>query len=86
MDNDFESRPLSEVFDAIVMSFAEQTDDKVALCDIALGRLDYGGARDRAVLIDNRRDLVNAWRGSGGAGYWFRTDDQFGRDAPLDDD
>lgn len=76
---------LSEVFDQIVMSFAEQTDDKVALCDIALERLGYRGARDRALLIDNRLDLVDAWRISGGAGYWFQSDDQFGRDAPLQD-
>jgi FMN phosphatase YigB (HAD superfamily) len=77
---------LSEMFDQIIMSFAEKTDDKVALCDIALERLGYRGARDRAVLIDNRLNLVDAWRDSGGAGYWFRSDDQFGRDAPLDDD
>jgi hypothetical protein len=77
---------LSETFDQIVMSFAEQTDNKVALCDIALERLGYGGARDRAVLVDNRLELVDAWRDSGGAGYWFQSDDQFRRDAPLDDD
>ena len=77
---------LSETFDEIVMSFAEKTDDKVALCDIALDRLGYDGARHRALLIDNRRDLVEAWRDSGGAGYWFQSDDQFGRDAPFDDD
>jgi hypothetical protein len=76
---------LSEMFDQIVISFAEQTDDKVALCDIALERLGYRGARDHALLIDNRPDLVDAWRDSGGAGYWFEGDDQFGRDAPLDD-
>jgi len=77
---------LSEMFDQIVMSFAEQTDDKVALCDIALERLGYAGLRDGALLIDNQLDLVDAWRDSGGVGYWFQSDDQFGRDAPLDAD
>jgi len=77
---------LSKIFDQIVMSFAEHTDDKVALCDIALERLGYRGARDGALLIDNRRDLVDAWMDSGGAGYWFQTDEQFGHDAPLDGD
>ena len=56
-------------YDQIVMSFAEHTDDKVALCDIALERLSYDGLRSRALLIDNRLDLVDAWRDSGGAGY-----------------
>jgi phosphoglycolate phosphatase-like HAD superfamily hydrolase len=74
---------LSEIFDEIVMSFAEHTDDKVALCDIALERLGYRGARDRALLIDNRGDLVDAWVETGGAGYWFQSDEQFGRDSPL---
>jgi FMN phosphatase YigB (HAD superfamily) len=72
---------LREVFDEIVMSFAERTDDKVWLCEIALERLGYGGDRERVLLVDNRLDLVEAWRRSGGSGYWFRNDDQFGGDA-----
>jgi hypothetical protein len=73
---------LREAFDAVVMSFAERTDDKAELCDIALRRLGYTGARADALLIDNRRDLVEAWRARGGAGYWFESDVQFRADLP----
>lgn len=63
---------LDDVFDVIVMSFEELTDDKPALCDIALDRLGFTGPRSDALLIDNRLDLVEAWRDVGGTGYWFR--------------
>jgi FMN phosphatase YigB (HAD superfamily) len=72
---------LARTFDVVVTSFSERTDDKVALCEIALDRLRYTGDRSQALLIDNRLDLVEAWQRSGGAGYWFESDDQFGRDA-----
>jgi hypothetical protein len=32
---------------------------------------------DEGRLIDNRLDLVSAWRDVGGAGYWFQNDEQF---------
>jgi hypothetical protein len=35
-----------------------------------------------ARLIDNREDLVAAWRGAGGSGYCFRSDKTFAADAP----
>jgi phosphoglycolate phosphatase-like HAD superfamily hydrolase len=73
---------LADVFDALVMSFREGTDDKPALCHTALQRLGYAGARSRALLIDNRLDLVEAWRTVGGIGYWFESDQRFRTDLP----
>lgn len=72
---------LAAIFDVIVTSSEEKTDDKPALCQIALDRLGFRRERPKALLIDNRLDLVNAWRDVGGSGYWFQTDEQFGRDA-----
>ena len=74
---------LTAVFDVIVMSFAERTDDKCELCDIALARLGCDVPRSAALLIDNRRDLVNAWKDVGGAGYVFQSDGQFRSDLPA---
>jgi FMN phosphatase YigB (HAD superfamily) len=71
---------LSAVFDHVVASHVEGTDDKVVLCDIALGRLGCAGDRSEALLIDNRLDLIEAWRNAGGSGYWFQGDDHFARD------
>lgn len=73
---------LSDVFDVIVMSYAEQTVDKVALCEVALDRLRFDGDRSDALLIDDRLDLVDAWRDAGGTGYWFQSDEQFGHEFP----
>ena len=71
---------LAEVFDVIVCSAAEGTTHKSDLCLRAISEL--GGAHDpaRALLIDNRRDLVDDWRAIGGVGYWFRGDDRFSED------
>jgi hypothetical protein len=41
------------------------------------------GDRSEALLIDNRLDVVRAWEQAGGAGYWCRTDKEFGRDFPV---
>lgn len=71
---------LTEVFDVIVMSYAENTAEKPTLCQTALRRLDFDGDRSSALLIDNRLDLVRAWQDIGGAGYWFQSDEQFARD------
>lgn len=49
---------LRYVFDVIVVSAAEGTADKSALCDVALARLGYDGDRSEALLIDNRSDLA----------------------------
>jgi hypothetical protein len=73
---------LDDVFDVIVMSFAESTDEKSALCDIALDRLGFTGPRSDALLIDNRLDLVERWRNVGGSGYWFQSDERFRADLP----
>jgi hypothetical protein len=71
---------LEDVFDVIVVSYAERTSDKSELCRAALDRLEFRGDRSRALLIDNRLDLVDAWRNVGGGGYWFQSDDQFAHD------
>jgi len=71
---------LSDIFDEIVMSWVEQTDDKPVLCDVALSRLQWTGGREAALLIDNRQDLVEAWKQFGGSGYWFQSDAQFAKD------
>lgn len=74
---------LDDVFDVVVISFAERTVDKPELCDIALDRLGFTGPRSDALLIDNRLDLVEAWKQAGGAGYWFETDEKLRADLPT---
>jgi len=71
---------LATVFDVIVVSYAEGSVDKPSLCRRALDRLGFESDRSAALLIDNRQDLVHAWQAAGGAGYWFRGDEQFRRD------
>jgi hypothetical protein len=71
---------LDGIFDVVVTSFAEGTDDKTELCRVALTRLGFHGPLARALLIDNRADLVDAWQAVGGAGYRFRSDSKFARD------
>jgi len=73
---------LQTVFDAIVVSSAEGTADKGALCEAALHRLGFDGDRCDALLIDNRQDLIGAWRFTGGAGYWYRSDEALEADWP----
>ena len=78
-----EPHQLRSMFDVIVLSAAEGTTDKVELCEIALDRLSFNGDRRDALLIDNRDDLVDAWRRSGGTGYWYRSDAALEADLPL---
>jgi FMN phosphatase YigB (HAD superfamily) len=74
---------LYEHFDTIVVSCTEETDDKTTLCELALDRLALGAERPDALLIDNRRDHVEAWQRSGGAAYLYRGDDTFAADLPT---
>jgi phosphoglycolate phosphatase-like HAD superfamily hydrolase len=71
---------LSSTFDIIVMSYAERTADKSALCGVALERLGFRGDPTEAMLIDNRADLVQGWIDAGGSGYWFQSEELFRRD------
>lgn len=71
---------LDTVFDEIIVSASEQRIDKVGLCEAALARLGFAGERSEVLLIDNKLDNVKAWQVSGGAGYWYCGDDNFGRD------
>jgi hypothetical protein len=73
---------LGDVFDVIVNSFEEGSRQKADLCEIAVQRLGFDGDRKGALLIDNRLDAVEAWRGAGGSAYWYQND----RDRDLADD
>jgi hypothetical protein len=68
---------LAGIFEVIVVSSVEGTADKVRLCGKALDRLGFDGDRREALLIDNREDLVEAWRSSGGSAYCYRDDATF---------
>jgi hypothetical protein len=74
---------LGDHFDAVVVSCAEGTDDKAELCEVAVERLGFGGARASALLIDNRRDLAEGWQRSGGSAYVYRGDEAFEADLPT---
>jgi FMN phosphatase YigB (HAD superfamily) len=74
---------LGDHFDAVVVSCSEGTDDKTTLCEVALDRLGFGGGRLDALLIDNRRDLVEGWQRSGGSAYVYRGDEAFEADLPT---
>jgi phosphoglycolate phosphatase-like HAD superfamily hydrolase len=70
---------LGGLFDAIVTSAEEHTDDKVELCRRGVARL--GDHRlSRVLLIDNIEDHVARWVACGGRGYVFRDDAVFSRD------
>jgi hypothetical protein len=68
---------LGDIFDVIVVSCEEATEDKVVLCERALERLSFRGRRRDALLIDNREDVVNAWHTGGGTGHCYRGDEPF---------
>lgn len=70
----------SDVCAAIVTSWEEQTVDKGALCAIALERMGVDCSPEQALLLDNKRENIEAWSGRGGATYLYTTDDQFARD------
>jgi len=74
---------LSSYFDTVVVSCSEGTDDKTTLCEVALDRLAYRGSRTEALLVDNRPELAEAWRRSGGGAYVYRGDEAFEADLPT---
>jgi FMN phosphatase YigB (HAD superfamily) len=67
---------LEDVFDVIVVSGEEHTDDKAELCARALERVGIT-ERARSLLIDNIEVNVQSWRAVGGLGCWFRSDEAF---------
>ena len=71
---------LDAIVDAIVVSGEERTIDKGVLCQIALERMRIDCPSERALLIDNRRENLDAWAGRGGSGYLYTTDAAFRRD------
>jgi FMN phosphatase YigB (HAD superfamily) len=69
---------LDDLFDAIVVSSTEQTDDKLVLCERALRRLN--APITDALLIDNLAANVAAFRNAGGDAYHFIDDATFAAD------
>jgi FMN phosphatase YigB (HAD superfamily) len=69
---------LDSLFDTIVTSWQEGTEDKAELCELALRRLG-GSDPAEALLIDNIEANVEAWRAHGGQAYLFVGDDEFAR-------
>ena len=62
---------LDTVFDTIVTSWQEGTEDKARLCEIALERLG-GSDPAEALLIDNIEANVDAWRATRRSGLPVR--------------
>jgi hypothetical protein len=60
------------------VSSTEGTVDKVELCERALARL--GTPIEDALLVDNVRAHVDAFRAAGGHGYHFTDETTFARD------
>jgi len=73
---------LDSVFDTIVTSWQEGTEDKAELCEIARRRLG-GSDPGEALLIDNIEANVEAWRARGAQAYLFVGDDEFARSGLL---
>ncbi|HWD67256.1 MAG TPA: hypothetical protein VG227_04775 [Caulobacteraceae bacterium] len=63
---------LHRTFSHIVTSWQEGTVDKAELCEIARLRLDPSLPRDACLLLDNRKDNIDAWRAMGGLGHHYR--------------
>ena len=74
---------LCDHFDTVVVSCIEGTANKTTLCELALDRLGFGGARSDALLIDNRRDVAETWQHSGGSAYVYGGDEAFEADLPT---
>jgi FMN phosphatase YigB (HAD superfamily) len=70
---------LASRFDAIVTSWEIGTTDKVAICRAACEKV--GCLPQESALIDNVAANVEGWIEAGGAGYVFRSDEQFIQDA-----
>jgi len=71
---------INEVSDAIVISGEEGTNDKGALCEVALLRMGVACTNDHVLLIDNKRSNLDAWIDRGGVGYLYTSDTTFKRD------
>ena len=63
---------------------AVHTNPFFQLCRIALERLDRGLTIGDSLLIDNRGDLVEAYRSAGGKAYHFTDDSTFAHDLVSD--
>jgi len=67
---------LDRVFDVVVNSSDYGTDDKNALCEIALAQLD-GCTFANSLLIDDSVAAIAAFRSAGGMAYQYTTDAAF---------
>jgi FMN phosphatase YigB (HAD superfamily) len=64
------------VFDVVVNSADHGVDDKLALCELALGRIE-GGDFAGSLLIDDSETNVEAFRARGGLAYQYTCDEDF---------
>lgn len=71
---------LDVLTDTIVVSGEEKTVDKGELCEIALQRMPFACAIERALLIDDKQSNLQAWSARGGIGYLYTTDSAFEQD------
>ena len=62
---------LNDRFETIVTSWEEGTLSKADLCDIAIARLVGAPDRGSCLLIDNRMENVQEWRGRRGLAWRF---------------
>lgn len=68
---------LDAPFEFIVTSAEERTNDKVALCDIAMKKAAPSPEKAKTLLIDNTKPNVDGWIADGGLGYWFQGQEKF---------
>ena len=64
------------VFDVVVNSADHGVDDKLALCELALSRLE-GCTFANSLLIDDGERNVRAFCARGGMAYWYTSDEAF---------
>ncbi|HEY3375973.1 MAG TPA: hypothetical protein VGL77_00640 [Armatimonadota bacterium] len=64
------------VFDVVVNSAEYGTEDKNALCEIAMAQLE-GCTFANSLLIDDRAKYLDAFRARGGMTYQYTTDEAF---------
>lgn len=62
---------LADKFHPIVTSWEERSLDKAELCRIALDRFPEPVRPEHALLVDNLRENVEAWKNAGALGYIF---------------
>jgi FMN phosphatase YigB (HAD superfamily) len=70
--------------DLIVTSWQQGTEDKSALCELAIAQLGIAPLAE-CLLVDNRLDNVLAWCSKGGAAYHFKGESAFCEEFAITD-